>query len=702
MSLGSYVLAAGGLAFVGAAFAYAAVRTRRLLLPSWQSTPARLAEIVLWASGLTIALQLLGAFGLLSVVWVLVASLVTILAASRIPLPTGPADPAPPAPRVDAPLRWISIAGAAAVASYWVTGLEYSWDHGMNHFDTLWYHAPFAARIAETGSVWSLHFTDSEFLNWFYPQGSELLHALGIEFFGRDLASPLLNLGWLAVALLAAWCIGRPYGAGPLSLLAVGAILCTNTMVPREPGNAANDIGAIALVLASGAVLVNAGAAGALSRGALIVGGLAAGLALGTKLTAAAIVAALTIGAGVIAQAGDRVRSAGVWLGAVLATGGFWFVRNLAHSGNPIPWLKDIGPIHLPSPERGLEGRDPFSLAHYLLPPDGTVIGDVVATGLLDSLGVGWPALLMLAAAGMGLALWRGENPSVRVLGAVAIVAAIAYAFTPLTASGPEGTAQGFRGNLRYAVPALALGLALLPLDRVFAKRSVALSAALVIFVPLLVSVLLTASDSDIGGDVSTSFAIVVGTVVTAIVLLLLREADRDPRRAVLASAGAVLALIVAVGVARDGYFSGRYEEGVGYGLGPAVQWAKEQSDQRIAVTGTGGAFFQYGFYGDDLSNHVQYLGNPAPNGDFQAFQSCEEWRTALNRGDYDFLIATGNLDLNRATYLRPSATFPWPQDDIDAPLVLTAGSLVAIYEIKGDLDPAGCPEPEPETGAGA
>ena len=130
----------------------------------------------------------------------------------------------------------------------------------MLTFDTLWYHGPFAARIAETGSIWGLHLTDPLYLNWFYPQNSELLHATGIALFERDLFSPLVNFGWLGVALLAAWCIGRPYGVAPLSTVAVALVLDIGPMVPREAGTPANDIAPVALLLAAAAVLINAAA----------------------------------------------------------------------------------------------------------------------------------------------------------------------------------------------------------------------------------------------------------------------------------------------------------------------------------------------------------------------------------------------------------------------------------------------------------
>ena len=73
---------------------------------------------------------------------------------------------------------------------------------------------PFAADIAQSHSVTGFHHTETVFANWFYPQNSELLHAVGILLTERDTLSLFLNFGWLAIAFLAAWCIGRPYGRG--------------------------------------------------------------------------------------------------------------------------------------------------------------------------------------------------------------------------------------------------------------------------------------------------------------------------------------------------------------------------------------------------------------------------------------------------------------------------------------------------------
>ena len=86
---------------------------------------------------------------------------------------------------------------------------------GMDRSDSLWYHMPLAARLAQTGHVGPIAFFDPIYFASFYPANSEIPHALGILVFDRDILSPLLNHAWLALALLAAWCIGRPYGLGP-------------------------------------------------------------------------------------------------------------------------------------------------------------------------------------------------------------------------------------------------------------------------------------------------------------------------------------------------------------------------------------------------------------------------------------------------------------------------------------------------------
>ena len=137
----------------------------------------------------------------------------------------------------------------------------------MFNFDSLWYHMPFAADIAQSHSVTGFHHTETVFANWFYPQNSELLHAVGILLAHRDTLSLFINYGWLAIAFLAAWCIGRPYGRGHLSVVAVAILLECHILIVREPGAAKNDLAVAALLLAAIAILITAWAAGGRESG---------------------------------------------------------------------------------------------------------------------------------------------------------------------------------------------------------------------------------------------------------------------------------------------------------------------------------------------------------------------------------------------------------------------------------------------------
>ena len=233
----------------------------------------------------------------------------------------------------------------------------------MTGFDSTWYHGPFAAGFFQSGDTWSLHFIAPQFLAWLYPANGEIFHAIGMNAFGRDLLSPLLNLGWFLGCLLACWCIGRPYRVAPWSL-GLGAIALSVPALADQAGEARNDIVGIFFLLAAVAVALNAwaGAAAdeerralgrrACAAGALIVVGLAAGLAGGTKLNF------------LLPRRGPRPRpgrdraprpaaGAGSAGGlAALAGGGYWYLRNLAHTGNPLPWFDGIGPISLPAPRK--------------------------------------------------------------------------------------------------------------------------------------------------------------------------------------------------------------------------------------------------------------------------------------------------------------------------------------------------------------
>jgi hypothetical protein len=275
----------------------------------------------------------------------------------------------------------------------------------------------------------------------------------------------------------------------------------------------------------------------------------------------------------------------------------------------------------------------------------------------------------------------------------VTIAAAIAYLFTPLTAAGPEGHPLAFGINLRYLTPGLALGLALLPLE----PRLSPARWRLPLLIGGLAALFFTSHYSDAnvawkGAFASIPWAALIGVLFVGIPVGLVVLARRNPLAAGLAGVAVAIA-IAAVGWERqDDYLTNRYSraEDFRFELDKAVAWAKPTSGLRIGVAGTSGAYNQYPFYGDELTNYVQYVGRHLPEADFRRIERCADFRQAVNDGDYDYLITTPELDLNNPSTDRPSPERGWVSGDPAVREILHSG-YVSIFRIDGSLDPAGC-----------
>jgi hypothetical protein len=614
-------------------------------------------------------------------------------------------------------LSLVVVGVIAVVFAHWGLTTKHALDRGMFNFDSLWYHMPFATEIAQTHSVTGFHHPDTVFANWFYPQNSELLHAAGILLTHRDTLSLFLNFGWLAIAFLSAWCIGRPYGRGPLCVLAAAILLECHTLVVREPGAAKNDLMAAALLLAAIAVLVNAWSTlpnrgpgergGALSAGwPLATAGLAAGLAAGTKSTALAMAAALTVVVLVLAPAGRRRAAFAWWALAGLAGGGYWYLRNLIASGNPLPQATSIGPISLPHPEHLQSGRPDFNIVHYAT--DTGVWGEYFTPGLHQAFGLLWPLVLAGAVAGGVLALARGRETILRWVGAVALFGLLAYLFTPLSAAGAEGAPTAFAINIRYAIPALLAGLVLLPLglrpsaDRPETGRLGRPQAPRqwewgLVAAFLFVLVVTDRSDAVLR-DPSRPFGLLLAVLAVLIpAALLLARRRGAPRHLLLAGCAGLALLVAAIGypVQRD-YLHDRFAAGSelpGMHLDSAYVWARDVSDARIGLAGTTAGFLEYGFYGTDLSNEVDYLGHAGPRGAFNAIPDCRAFRAAVNAAGLDYLVTAPFLNFIHPDEPIRSPEARWLRGDDGVEPLLRSGP-VTVWRVRGMLDPHACGPP--------
>jgi hypothetical protein len=731
VDLGSYLLGALQLALVVGPLCFAAYRLRSRLLPSWNGAPARLVEAITAVALLILLSEILGTFGLFYAGALIAASL--LVAGTMVLWPAGPAaagDPPPPAGQEGVPpttsptgegfwaLCVMGVVIAATVFS-WAVTTKHALDRGIFNFDSLWYHMPFAVEMVQSHSVTGMHHVETVFTNWFYPQNSELLHGVGILLTGRDTLSLFLNFGWLAMAFLAAYCVGRPYGRGAATTIAAGILLACHTLVVRDPGAAKNDLAAAALTLASIAILVEAYARRAappqgevelcsgmrnkspshfpgVAPWALAAAGLAAGLAAGTRVTALAMAAGLTVAVVVLAPQGRRLGAFGWWSLPALAGGGFWYLRNLVVAGNPIPEVESLGPIPLPHPERLQEGRPDFSIAHYAA--DTHVWRHYFAPGLHEAFGTLWPLVVFGAAAAALLAVFAGRDRIVRWVGGVALFGLVAYLFTPLSAAGAEGEPVGFGINIRYVIPALLAGIVLVPLERRLDGERAGWGLVGVLVLVFLV----TDRPDDALHDPARVFALLFVVLAVVVPALLLYARGRRGAPILAASAAAALLLVaVAVGYPlQRHYLDGRFanagskeEQIPGMDLDRAYRWARGVDHSRIGLAGTTAGFAGYGFYGTDLTNEVRYLGQEGPHGAFNAIPTCAAFRAAVNSAELDYLVTSPFLNFLHPGEPLASPEARWLRGENAVRPVSREGG-VTVWRVDGPLDPARCGPP--------
>jgi hypothetical protein len=715
-SFGSYI--GGCLAAIGivSAVGLGGYWLRRWIVPEFSGALARLADATIAVALLILALQLLGSLSILSLGWTVVVCVAVGLAAAALGWWMAPADNREiSAPQVQTVALLIALAVASWVVAEWTFPSQLALDHGMFGGDTTWYHMPFAGRIAQEGSTIPLHFTDPlRLVAWFYPGSSELVHGAAIVLFKSDWLSPLINLVWLSIGLLAAWCVGRPYKVGPATMVAGALVFSAGVMIETQPGEGRNDIMGLAFLLAFVAFLINghqrrAPEAGAvqdaperdaplLDKGPLVLAGIAAGLAVSVKLPLLAPVGAIAVGMVLVSGAGRRwVTAAAIGVSAFVV-GGYWYVRAAIYTGgNPIPQI-GWGPLSLPRPDQmPLDPRPRFAVAHYLTDP--TVYRRWFFPYLEDALGPFWPLILIVAVAAAVFIAVRSRNLILRVVAAAALLTAVVYLFTPLTAAGQEGSPTGFFTNTRYLMPGLLLALTLLPIARPLRAPDSRARQTLLFLVAVYALMVLTTPrwypDYIVG-----TFFLTLALVWAPAALGLLRSRRRVSRAAVAAAAGAILLLAVVLGRAQEvQYYEQHYQRTTPFlqdgGPQKAYAFAHAQHGKRIGIAGSGEIFFgQYGFYGMNLDNYVQYIGVEGPKGQYRLATTCRRFRREVNAGEYDYLIVSqATQDSPEAEYWYP--VYAWSKTDPALELVVAEWEIVPqpdfVFEVNGKMDPAGC-----------
>ena len=458
--------------------------------------------------------------------------------------------------------------------------------------------------------------------------------------FDRDLLSPLLNLGWLGGCLLAAWCIGRPYGAAPVSL-ALGAIALQRRLrrpggrgpqrhrrrllpprrgrdrpqrLPRPPRRASRRPRRPARCSSSG------------SRPAWPPGPSSTTSRRRRAGPRRSPRSRLAAGAGASLGARPAARRSP---GAATGT--------CATSSTPAtrcPGSTTSGRSRLPAPEPG--PRRPRGAQRPRLPRRRLGLVGLVPARPPPGL---WRAL---AAA-------RRARPRRRSCSASAGArappcgSAASSAWRRPRLAGRADLGLGARGHaarlrLRAALPGPGAG----PRPGAPAAR----------------------------GAPPRRLARCPRVELGAVPAYARSAADLSGRT--LAGAGgpgrrcrclARCRVAIAVGVPRPARTTSRTatptRASLTPGLDAAFKWARRLSGARIATTSTR----QYPLFGTDLSNRVQFVGDAPPHAGFVAPATCRAWRRSLNEGDYDYVVASrdGSSPASRPSRPRPRWTASGP-----------------------------------------
>jgi hypothetical protein len=372
--------------------------------------------------------------------------------------------------------------------------------------------------------------------------------------------------------------------------------------------------------------------------------------------------------------------------------GGYWYARNFIALGNPLPWF-GFGGLPTPRPPPLQHGNN-YSLADYVTYP--RILSHWLIPALSANLGPWWPALVTVAVVGPLICLFSKLDRVIKGAALIAMAALVAYPFTPLTACGPLGHPYCMKLNMRYGASAMTLALAVTPLALLFRGRLGRLAAAAGLTTLFVATVALrrpwTPRDVLYAAGVVATIAVVAVTIVIRWPWSPVR-----PRRRVIRATALALALsLVLAGVAlgysgTQDYLSHRYTDKHGpSAIYKIWRWARGLHHTRIALSGTLGSFFGYPLWGPDDSNRVTYMGQRGPNGSFRPIASCAAWRTALNRGHYQYVVTTANR-IFFTTELAPSPQVEWTRNDLAARPVLSPNRAIHVFRLDGPLHPHRC-----------
>lgn len=335
------VLGTADLLFSTAAMYFAAWRLAR----KW----SRAGGVVLIAStallgavGMVAELELLGTFSILSPISMALASGMWAGICYKI---TARCE----AQRLDRlrlrRLEWIEVIPGLALfglAALVAEALVISLDQPSTQFDTLAFHLPVAVEWLQSGTTWILPYEGPLSFPAHYPANSELMALWAILPVHRDFIAQMGSLPGVALLTTGTAMLARLLGAGWFASAA--AVLASATLPNALSGllfTNMEDVFTTGALVTAAAFAVRAWRNPSSSTFDLLCAGLAGGLGLGARYAALATTpyVLLLCAAPVLVRTrnlGSTLRSLGFLIAGLVFSGGYFYLRNLVFTGDPV------------------------------------------------------------------------------------------------------------------------------------------------------------------------------------------------------------------------------------------------------------------------------------------------------------------------------------------------------------------------------
>ena len=606
---------------------------RRLARRAWGSDDllAATGGAVFFATGLVMIMEFLGLLALLQARWVFAGAGLTWIGVAVLDrLRPGWREAAAPERRWRPGRRWWPVLAAVTVLALLIAATHLNAMYSPHQrFDSLAGHLPVAVQWLQHGDIRSVPWIAPLQVQAQYPGNAELLDLWLFIPLRHDFLLSLATVPGLLMVVGGVALTARELGARPVAVLASALVLPATTFsLSVLLGTNMQDM------LMLGCVGAMAGFAARELHEArwinVVTAGLAAGLAAGSRYAALAVVPLVVIVL-LLPQLRRGLRRAmvvaGVLLAAALLTGGYWYLRNLLQTGDPVyPGSIPGHPVNVVEtmffPYLRSYAQLGFAPQLWVQPLDGAV----------RTYGPVWVGFVLSAPLFPLVALLHRRRPGLSWAWVCLPVITFAAFLVQIGSAGGDLTGAGINPSLqvtqlRYLFPTVCLVIPVLAAETAYLGERVEY-----VTWTAIVTVAAAAAVVQVGGTIPP--VVWIGGAATVLSIGALLAA---PRRRLVLGAASITGIVVLAMIAplQAAHYDRARATSLPYGDAAA---RLRPMDTSVAVAG----FCRvYALYGPDWSRRVQYLTGADDGLDRPLAATYEAWLASLRRNQVTALVVS-------------------------------------------------------------